>query len=294
MAGAQGLAMPEEATLVLDENAGLSSTRIPVAGFDGETVPAIRAEGMLIRQVWQAPLQGRTTLQMLAPLRDQLRAAGYQVIHECAARECGGFDFRFATDTLPEPEMHVDLGDFRFLSARRLADGQPEYATLMVSRSATRMFVQLTRLAPQKTGPAVEAPQAGPAPGPDVDTALIAALERDGRAVLGDLVFATGAAQLDTGPFESLNVLAAYLRADPARAIVLVGHTDAEGGLDSNIALSRQRAAAVRNYLVEALGVPAAQVMAEGVGFLAPLASNLTKSGRQANRRVEAVLLGAR
>jgi outer membrane protein OmpA-like peptidoglycan-associated protein len=33
------------------------------------------------------------------------------------------------------------------------------------------------------------------------------------------------------------------------------------------------------------------QLKAEGVGYLAPIASNLTEAGRQANRRVEVVLL---
>ena len=43
--------------------------------------------------------------------------------------------------------------------------------------------------------------------------------------------------------------------------------------------------------LVEGHGVPRAQLEADGVGYLAPIASNLSEAGRQANRRVEAVLL---
>ena len=48
-------------------------------------------------------LGGQTTLQILAPLRDQLSEAGYEIIFECAANDCGGFDFRYALDLLPEP-----------------------------------------------------------------------------------------------------------------------------------------------------------------------------------------------
>ena len=39
------------------------------------------------------------------------------------------------------------------------------------------------------------------------------------------------------------------------------------------------------------LSVPSAQLEAHGIGFLAPIASNNDEAGRDANRRVEAVLL---
>jgi OOP family OmpA-OmpF porin len=74
---------------------------------------------------------------------------------------------------------------------------------------------------------------------------------------------------------------------------VLVGHTDATGGLEINISVSRRRAASVVERLVAAYNVPRAQIAAEGVGYLAPRATNLTDAGRTANRRVEAVLVGA-
>ena len=72
--------------------------------------------------------------------------------------------------------------------------------------------------------------------------------------------------------------------------VLLVGHTDAAGGLEANIALSRRRAASVVAHLVGELGVSRAQVSAEGVGYLVPRASNLTDQGRAENRRVEVVL----
>jgi len=69
-----------------------------------------------------------------------------------------------------------------------------------------------------------------------------------------------------------------------------VGHTDNSGSLAANVALSKDRAAAVRKRLIEKLGVPAEQLTAEGAGWLSPRTSNLTPEGREKNRRVEAVL----
>jgi OOP family OmpA-OmpF porin len=70
-----------------------------------------------------------------------------------------------------------------------------------------------------------------------------------------------------------------------------VGHTDSRGGAESNVALSEARAQAVRDHLVERLGADPAQVETAGIGFLAPRATNATGEGREANRRVEVVLL---
>lgn len=88
----------------------------------------------------------------------------------------------------------------------------------------------------------------------------------------------------------TLGALADYLKQNPARQVTLVGHTDAVGSLDANIALSKRRARSVMQYLTQELGVSASQVAAEGVGYLAPRASNLTDAGREANRRVEVTL----
>jgi OOP family OmpA-OmpF porin len=139
-----------------------------------------------------------------------------------------------------------------------------------------------------ETPPAAAAAPGGPAPG------LAAALAQTGAVALDDLTFATGSAQLGPGDFASLRDLAAYLAGNPDRTVALVGHTDASGDLAGNVALSRARAASVRDRLVRDYGAPADRVTAEGVGYLAPRATNLTPEGRTLNRRVEVVLTQVR
>ncbi len=126
---------------------------------------------------------------------------------------------------------------------------------------------------------------------PAMPAALGPRLEAEGRVVLEGLAFASGSAELASGGAAALDALAAWLAQDPARRVVLVGHTDATGPLDANLALSRRRAQAVAARLEAAPGVSPAQVEASGAGFLAPRATNLTPEGRDANRRVEAVAL---
>jgi OOP family OmpA-OmpF porin len=112
-----------------------------------------------------------------------------------------------------------------------------------------------------------------------------------GHVVLGDLKFPTGSSELDGTGAESLSLLSVLLNGNESYRVVLVGHTDSVGALEDNLSLSRRRAAAVRQVLIDQYGVDPEQVDADGVGYLAPLGSNLTEEGRRANRRVEAVLL---
>jgi outer membrane protein OmpA-like peptidoglycan-associated protein len=73
----------------------------------------------------------------------------------------------------------------------------------------------------------------------------------------------------------------------------LVGHTDSVGGLSGNIALSKRRAQSVRQRLIDTHGVDPSRLDAEGMGYLSPAASHLTPEGREANRRVEVIVLPA-
>ena len=70
------------------------------------------------------------------------------------------------------------------------------------------------------------------------------------------------------------------------------GHTDSIGSPQYNANLSAERAAAVQNYLL-AKGVPRNRLGTIGHGAAAPVAPNDTEEGRQRNRRVEIINLGA-
>lgn len=87
----------------------------------------------------------------------------------------------------------------------------------------------------------------------------------------------------------ALDEIARYLAADPARRLHVVGHTDGVGGFDFNIKLSQARADAVVAELVRSYGIAAGRLKGNGVGMLAPIASNATDEGRAQNRRVELV-----
>ena len=69
-------------------------------------------------------------------------------------------------------------------------------------------------------------------------------------------------------------------------SLTVVGHTDNVGSNDYNQKLSERRSHAVAQYL-ERKRVDPVRLAISGKGETAPIASNATESGRQANRRVE-------
>ena len=107
-----------------------------------------------------------------------------------------------------------------------------------------------------------------------------------GRTVytLSGTAFASGSARLTDTARASLRRLAAAL---PARAKLRIeGHTDSQGDAAANLSLSRQRAEAVRQALVDA-GIAPVRLKAIGLGQTVPVADNGSAEGRARNRRVE-------
>lgn len=282
------LALPLGARETVSRVITAGSYDLPIGAWtEAAGVPVASLEGEVRRKAWRISGAGITTGQVLGPLREQLMSDGFDIIFECSARSCGGFDFRFGTDVLRAPNMYVDLSDYRFLSAKS-ADAT-QALSLLISRDGDTVFVQLVAVGPP--GRADVSVIAAPALSIPADAGdIVAQLETAGHVVLADLDFASGSASLGDGPVQSLDAMVAYLLANPTRQITFVGHTDATGSLAANVALSRRRAEAAQAYIVSR-GVPAGQVAADGVGFLAPRATNLTAEGREANRRVEAVLI---
>lgn len=75
--------------------------------------------------------------------------------------------------------------------------------------------------------------------------------------------------------------------------IVAVGHTDSIGTEAYNLALSKRRSDAIKQYLVSK-GIEANRIYTEGKGESQPIADNRTAEGRQKNRRVEIEVIGTR
>jgi outer membrane protein OmpA-like peptidoglycan-associated protein len=106
------------------------------------------------------------------------------------------------------------------------------------------------------------------------------------RFVLRNLTFRARLGRTAVSPSVELDSVAASLRAAPDGRWEIAGYTDNRGIPARNQLLSRQRAAAVMQYLI-GKGVPFASLTARGYGANDPVASNATVTGRTENRRIE-------
>ncbi|MCX7558478.1 OmpA family protein [Sulfitobacter sp. F26204] len=268
----------------------------PVGVFAQNAVPVITVEGEIRRAAWRLDSPGLTPFQVMRPLREQLVEAGFEIALDCRDVVCGGFDFRFATETLPGPNMYVNIRAFHFVTGLQRVDGEVRVAvTVLASTSATSAYVQIIHAGgANEDALTVETTAGLPAAAtPMRDGDLATALFEAGHSALSDLDFESGSTALGKGPFDSLVALAAFMASWPEQRIALVGHTDAVGSLEANIGVSRARARSVRQRLVDEFDIPPERMDAEGMGYLSPVASNLEAAGRERNRRVEVVLLGS-
>jgi OOP family OmpA-OmpF porin len=133
---------------------------------------------------------------------------------------------------------------------------------------------------------AVEPNAVTPAPAEPVTPPLEICNATVGRiAARNAIVFASGKAVLLKESAAALDELATDLNACPKVIVNVEGHTDADGDADANLALSVARAEAVVDQLI-ARGISADRLYAVGYGESLPIASNDTKAGKQANRRI--------
>jgi OOP family OmpA-OmpF porin len=104
--------------------------------------------------------------------------------------------------------------------------------------------------------------------------------------VCDQLRFASGTASLEGSSNVQLDEIAKVLKAYPAVEVKLAGYSDNVGDPDANITLTAERAATVKEALIQRDVAPRRMQIA-GYGAGAPIATNDTEEGRQRNHRIE-------
>jgi OmpA-OmpF porin, OOP family len=109
------------------------------------------------------------------------------------------------------------------------------------------------------------------------------------RFVFDNLNFETGTTKLTPDSVTTVDSLVAILKAYPAVAVRLEGHTDNTGDAAANKKLSLDRAIVVKEIMIKG-GIPDGRVGTDGYGQEKPIAANDTEEGRAKNRRTELVV----
>jgi outer membrane protein OmpA-like peptidoglycan-associated protein len=112
--------------------------------------------------------------------------------------------------------------------------------------------------------------------------------ERGLVMTLGDVLFDAGHTDLKASANRTVLKLVQFLQLNPRRIVRIEGYTDSLGDAQENLELSRARAQAVADVLVD-LGIDAKRLEVQGHGESFPVAENASTKGRAQNRRVEIV-----
>ncbi|HHS51179.1 MAG TPA: OmpA family protein [candidate division Zixibacteria bacterium] len=114
---------------------------------------------------------------------------------------------------------------------------------------------------------------------------FITPIARGAQTILKNVFFDFDKATLRPESIGELNRVRAFLEDNPSFIVEIAGHTDSIGTVDYNLRLSRDRANAVAEWLIEN-GIDERRLTVVGYGKSHPIADNATEEGRQENRRV--------
>ncbi|CAN5730792.1 OmpA family protein [soil metagenome] len=270
---------------------------------DGTWVDAVNVEGRLTKAVYVAP-PGKSPLEVFRNYEQALIGAGFQRRFSCES-QCDPLysvmrrSDNYATGLKWAEGSVINPGGSRYsLDAGVVSSTQGRfwYGTLPRNGQEIHVLVYTAVASNETTNMAatylqIVEPKAMPTGQVKVDaTALDQGLKAEGKVALYGLYFDAGKAEIKPESRDQLAEMAKLMQSQPALRVHIVGHTDNQGTLESNMSLSQQRAQAVVNALATSYKIDTRRMAGRGVASLAPLASNAADEGRARNRRVELVL----
>ncbi len=242
-------------------------------------------EGKVTRITYAVPA-GHSTFEVQSAYETALKNNGFKVLFQCSDAACGGRDFNNVV--VPYNSQFGDnYEDQRYIAARLSRSQGDVYASIYTARNTTgggsdhnAIYTQVNviEIKPQTSKVVV------------VKAAQMAQrITASGRVALYGVYFDSGKAVLKPTSKPTLNQIAKLLREHSDWKILVVGHTDNQGGFEYNIKLSKRRAEAVVNALVKHYGIARDCLKPWGDGYTAPTAPNDSAADRAKNRRVELV-----
>lgn len=244
-------------------------------------------EGRLTRISYRAPAE-RATLEVFRNIEQALQTAGFKPLFECAAEACGGRNFNLAASG---GELYSLFGDYpqeqRYVASRLQRAEGDVYASVYVvfnksgggpNRHRAMVQLDVVELKPMEQRMVVL--DAGD---------LQRKLDQEGRVAIYGILFDTDKDSMRSDSAAQLQQIAALLKRQPRLKVLVVGHTDAQGGMEHNRDLSTRRAQSIATALATQHGIDRARMTPIGIGMAAPVASNRSEAGRAQNRRVELV-----
>ena len=273
--------LPSSAKLVASDQSDTKNISLALSSWDREIgISRLNITGKTVTNVYQIDGTSLTLDQMFKPIIDDLENRKFSVELYCNTQVCGGFNFRKNLEIFKPPFMLINVANYSVVTAKK----DNTAVSLIASKLGTTIYLQVVSIGINEND-LIQ---------PDIKSetnSFSFTLINEGAIVLDDLIYRSGSSTLGDGPFNSLAELARFLKSTPTASIILVGHSDSTGELSQNIELSKNRAQAVADRLINSHSIDQSRISAEGIGFLSPKTNNSTEISRKKNRRVEAILI---
>ncbi|HYF32172.1 MAG TPA: OmpA family protein [Chitinophagaceae bacterium] len=110
--------------------------------------------------------------------------------------------------------------------------------------------------------------------------------QQQGKFATNGILFDSGSDRIKPESYGVLKEISTILHEDPNSKVKITGHTDSDGDDNNNLVLSKKRAAAVKDALVNFFGISADKFQTDGKGEKEPGEKGDTPKAKAANRRV--------
>lgn len=111
----------------------------------------------------------------------------------------------------------------------------------------------------------------------------------EGKISTNGILFDSGSANIQPQSLGIVRQISQVLMQDDSIKLNIIGHTDSDGSDEANLKLSKDRAAAVKEALVNIYNISPDRLTTDGKGETQPVGDNGTADGKAQNRRVEFV-----
>lgn len=111
----------------------------------------------------------------------------------------------------------------------------------------------------------------------------------EGKISTNGILFDSGSANIKSQSYGIIRQISQVLMQDENIKLNIIGHTDSDGNDDTNLKLSKARAEAVKQALINVYKISKTRLETDGKGESIPVSENSTSDGKAQNRRVEFV-----
>jgi OOP family OmpA-OmpF porin len=250
----------------------------------GEQIESVTIEGELNHILYMGA-RDASILRVYKSIELTLKQSGFAITYSCKNENCGGDLVSRLINSGDQNKYNSVRYDgpvnnnFYYIASKQNLNGIDHYLVYFIYKyGGNAIYIAQDIVSSQPKAIA------------ELEVNLdFSKMNTTGKVILQGVLFETNSANISNESDKSLSIISEYIKSNPSKKFYVVGHTDSDGQLDSNLTLSRARAASVTEVLIKKYNIAAVSLSPHGLASLSPIASNINGAGKGANRRVELV-----